>query len=100
MFRGECGLCPRTRILGGGSEGGPSPPPSILGAGEQTRQLAQSVRDARAIPGGELAVHEMNAPVAAGRQSRTGLEGGQMRPPEAIQVAGQNDKLQRRHLAT
>src|SRR5262249_11684924 len=32
MFRSERGLCPRNRSLGGGSEGGRSPPPSnVLG---------------------------------------------------------------------
>src|SRR5262245_50497168 len=30
MFRFECGLCPRNRILGEASEGGRSPPPSCL----------------------------------------------------------------------
>src|SRR5215475_3915715 len=30
MFRPERGLCPRNRIPGGGSEGGRSPPPSVL----------------------------------------------------------------------
>src|SRR5215472_9112139 len=30
MFRSERGLCPRNRILGGGSEGGRGPPPSVL----------------------------------------------------------------------
>src|SRR5215467_3887189 len=30
MFRSERGLCPRNRIPGGGSEGGRSPPPSVL----------------------------------------------------------------------
>src|SRR5262249_39809530 len=32
IFRSERGLGPRNRILGGGSEGGRSPPPSVLGA--------------------------------------------------------------------
>src|SRR5262245_66626496 len=30
MFRPERGFCPRNRIPGGGSEGGRSPPPSVL----------------------------------------------------------------------
>src|SRR5262249_23005508 len=84
MFRCERGLCPRNGTLGGGSEGGRSPPPSVLGAGEQTRQLVQGLRDAWAIPGGELAVHEMDAPVASRGKIGTGLEVGQVRLPETI----------------
>src|SRR5215475_13602623 len=34
MFRSERGLCPRNRILGGGSEGGRCPPPSVLARGD------------------------------------------------------------------
>src|SRR5215467_16243383 len=98
MFRCERGLCPRNEILGGGSEGGRSPPPSVLGFGEQTRQLAEGLRDARAIPGGELAVHEMDAPVASRGQIGTGLEVGQVRLPEAKRLIGEKDDLGRRLL--
>src|SRR5262249_4042187 len=34
MFRSERGLCPRNRIPGGGSEGGRSPPRSVLAVTE------------------------------------------------------------------
>src|SRR5215831_14645520 len=49
-FRSERGLCPRNRILGGGSEGGRCPPPSVLarqggGVVHPDKALARLVQD-------------------------------------------------------
>src|SRR5215813_15347619 len=48
--RSERGLCPRNRILGGGSEGGRCPPPSVLaceggGVVHPDQSLARLVQD-------------------------------------------------------
>src|SRR5215813_14119100 len=41
MFRCERGLCPRNRILRGGSEGGRCPPPSVLGLASLDDRVAR-----------------------------------------------------------
>src|SRR5215813_2766703 len=75
MFRSERGLCPRNRVLGGGSEGGRSPPPRVLASTALPRRdLLPEVGGARAaiaaLEGGDGPVASREPPAAAPRPAR------------------------------